>query len=153
VLSQQDHLQYFEPRTFGLSSLTQYGSRGNWDQTATLFGTVDSWSYAFDSQYISQQGQRANNDLEQTRFFLSAGVQVQPADSLYAQIGWYDGESGDLAQRYYPSNADRGLRVEERQEPTLYAGYHHQWSPGNDTLFLVAHLRDRLNLNDQNAAL
>jgi Flp pilus assembly protein TadD len=149
LLSQQDHLQYFEPRVFGLSSLTQYGSRGDWDQSAALFGTVDTWSYAFDSQYVYHHGQRDNSDLEQLRFILSASEQVTPDDRIYAQIGWYDANSGDVAQRYYPSNADRGLRVEEKQEPTVYAGYHHQWSPGNDTLLLVAHLRDRLSLEDQ----
>jgi hypothetical protein len=55
-LSQQEHLRFFEPRPFGLSSLTEYDSRGNWIRPSTLFGTVGGFSYAFDSQYENLNG-------------------------------------------------------------------------------------------------
>ena len=146
LLSQQAHLQYFDPKPFGLSSLTEYSSRGDWDQSGTAFGTIGRFSYALDSQYLSHNGQRPNNDLEQTRYIFSASQQITPNDSVYAQVGLFKSESGDVAQHYDPTNANLGLRVKEKQEPTFYAGYHHEWSPGLHTLFLVGHLRDHLAL-------
>ena len=56
--------------------------------------------------------------------------------------------SGDLLQHYDPADANPGLRVRDRQEPVLAAGYHHQWVPGSDTLFLYSRLNDTLNVVD-----
>jgi len=147
LLSQQEHLQYFDPKPFGVSSLTEYGSRGDWDQSGTAFGVIGRFSYALDAQYLSHNGQRPNNDLEQTRYIFSASQQITPNDSIYAQVGLFKSESGDVAQHYDPTNANRTLRVNEKQEPTFYAGYHHEWAPGVHTLLLLGHLRDHLALS------
>ena len=76
LLSQQDHLQYFGSRPFGLSTLTEYRSGGDWTESATVFGQAKGFSYALDGQYISQTGQRANNDLEDQRFSIQAKQQI-----------------------------------------------------------------------------
>ena len=148
ILSQQDHLQYFDPRPFGFSSLTEYGSGGDWSQAATAFGHADGFSYAFDAQYLSLNGQRPNNDLEARQFSFQAKEQITPSDSVYFQTSYYHSESGDVAQHYDPASASRGLRATEEQNPNFFAGWNHEWSPGSHTLFLFARLTDHLSLTN-----
>jgi outer membrane receptor protein involved in Fe transport len=45
------------------------------------------------------------------------------------------------------------LRVKEQQEPNLLLGYHHEWSPGNHTLFLAGRFDDTLELDDSSPSL
>ncbi len=148
LLSQHDRLQYFGTRPFGLSSLTTYGSRGDWHEAATLFGQAAGFSYALDAQYVSQNGQRANNDLEDRRFSLQAKQQLTPDDSIYFQASYFRGDSGDVAQHADPANALNGLRATEEQSPNLFVGWHHEWSPGSHTLLLFSRLTDRLALTN-----
>jgi Flp pilus assembly protein TadD len=145
LLPEQEHLRFFDPRPIGISTLTEYGSNGDWHQAGTAFGTVDGFSYALDADYLSINGQRPNNDSESKQFFITAKQRVSPDDDAYFQAGYFSSEAGDVANRYYPSNAVLGFRVEETQKPTLYAGWHHQWSPGNHTLFLASRLEDHLS--------
>jgi predicted Zn-dependent protease len=148
ILSQQDHLQYFDTRPFGFSSLTEYGSRGDWNQSATAFGHADGFSYALDEQYNSQNGQRPNNDLTDQQFSFTAKEQVTPSDSAYFQVSYFHGESGDVAQHLDPTNVILGLRATEEQSPNLFAGWNHEWSSGSHTLFLFSRLTDRLSLTN-----
>jgi Tfp pilus assembly protein PilF len=149
-LSQQQHLQFFDPRPIGVSSLSQYDSGGNWTEAGTIFGTVDGFSYAFDAQYQSFNGQRPNNSLERREFALTLKQRVTPDDELYFQIGHMNSEAGDVASYYDPAQAKPELSVTEKQEPTLFAGWHHTWSPGSHTLLLFSRLTDHLTLNDPN---
>lgn len=142
-LSQQEHLQYFGPRPVGMSSLTQYGSDGDWRQAGTVFGTVGGFSYAFDALYENLNGQS-----EQRQLMLTLKQRVTPADEAYFQIGNYTAEAGDVANHFNPADATPGFHVEEKQQPTLYAGWHHTWAPGSHTLFLAARLDDQLSLHD-----
>jgi Tfp pilus assembly protein PilF len=148
ILSQQDHLQYFDPRPFGFSSLTEYGSRGDWNQSATAFGHFDGFSYALDEQYISLNGQRANNDLTDQQFSLQAKQQLTPSDSAYFQISYFKSESGDVAQHLDPTNVVLGLRATEEQSPNLFLGWNHEWSSSSHTLLLFSRLTDRLSLTN-----
>jgi tetratricopeptide (TPR) repeat protein len=149
-LSQQEHLRFFDPRPIGISSLTEYDSRGNWTAATTLFGSVDGFSYAFNSQYESFSGERINNDAERLQLALTIKQRVTSDDEFYFQIGRFNSEVGDVANYYDPTQAKPDLRVEEKQEPNIYAGWHHTWSPGSHTLLLVSRLTDRLTLNDPN---
>jgi len=149
-LSQQEHLRFFDPRPIGLSSVTEYDSRGNWIQAGTVFGTLDGFSYAFDSQYESLNGEQPNNDVERRQFALTLKQRVSAADEAYFQAGTLKSDAGDIASYYDPAQIKPDLRVSEKQEPTLYAGWHHTWSPGSHTLVLAARLSDRLDLNDPN---
>ena len=152
LLSEQDYLQYFNERPFGASSLTEYGSRSDWSQSTTAFGTQDGFSYALDAQFISQNGQRPNNDIQQGRLIGTFKQQLTPRDSVYLQIGTFKSHAGDLAQYYDPASANPNFRVNEDQVPTVYAGYHHEWAPGLDTLLLVSHLRDHLTFNNSQSS-
>jgi len=148
LLSQQEHLQFFDPRPVGVSSLTQYGSDGDWRQMGTVFGTVGGFSYAFDSFYESLSGQQPNGQSEQRQLILTLKQRVTADDEAYFQIGNYKAEAGDVANYFNPADATLGFQVNEKQEPTLYAGWHHTWAPGSHTLFLAARLNDQLSLYD-----
>jgi Flp pilus assembly protein TadD len=146
--SQQEHLQFFEPRPIGFSSRTTYGSGGDWSEAATLFGTVDGFSYALDQSYESLNGQRVNNDSTARQYSVTMKQRVTPDDDFYFQLGYFKSDAGDLANYYDPAQAKTELRVNERQLPTLFAGWHHEWSPGSHTLFLFGRLDDRLQFHD-----
>ena len=148
LLSQQDHLQYFGARPFGFSTLTEYGSGGDWIESATAFGNVKGFSYALDAQYLTQTGQRSNNDAEDYRISFQAKQQLTPSDSVYFQVSYFHGQSGDVAQHYNPANAILDLRAKEEQLPNLFAGWHHEWSPGSHTLFLFSRLTDSFSLTN-----
>ena len=148
VLSQSDRLRFFNDKKFGVSSLTGYGSRGDWSETATVFGAAGGFSYAFDTVYQSLNGQRANNDSEQRNFIFTVKQRVTSDDDVYFQIGDFHSEAGDISQLYDPATATPGLRVNERQEPDIYAGWHHTWAPGIHTLLLVSRLSDKFSLHD-----
>jgi len=148
LLSQQDRLQYFDQRLIGASSLTEYDSRGDWDQAATAFGSVGGFSYAFDGQYSYQNGDRPNDKFEDQQYSVQVKQQVTPSDSVYFQAAYFKGESGDVAQHFDPTNVLLSLHVTEEQSPNLYLGADHEWSPGSHTLVLLSRLTDRLSLTN-----
>jgi Flp pilus assembly protein TadD len=148
LFSQQEHLQYFDPRPVGVSSFTGYGSGGDWVQTVTLFGSLDGFSYALDSSYQSLNGQQPNGSSESRQYILTMKQRVTPDDDFYFQAGYLKSDAGDVALHYDPTQTTPGFHVEEKQEPTLYAGWHHAWSPGSHTLLLVGRLNDNLTLRN-----
>src|SRR5207248_10822209 len=75
-------------------------------------------------------------------------LQLTPQDSLYVLAAYADAKFGDVRQYYDESQSSPTLRVKERQEPNLFAGYHREWSPGLHTLFLGARLNDTLLLQE-----
>ncbi|MEY4917282.1 MAG: hypothetical protein RL616_1195, partial [Verrucomicrobiota bacterium] len=151
VLSQSDRLRFFDQQPFGVSSLTGYGSRGDWSETVTVFGSTGGFSYAFDTVYQSLNGQRANNDSEQRDFALTMKQRVTADDDLYFQIGDFHSEAGDVAQHYDPNSAAKDFSVREKQEPDIYAGWHHAWSPRSHTLVLFSRLADDFTQHNGNA--
>lgn len=148
ALAQQEPLQFFKPRLVGLNSLTQYSSNGDWRQTAAVFATLGGFSYAFDWIYESRNGQQPNGESENHQFILTLKQRVTLEDEAYFQIGQLKSAAGDVANHYDPAEAQVGFQGTEKQEPTLYAGWHHAWSPGRHTLFLAAVLADQLALHD-----
>ena len=149
LLSQQEHLQFFDPRPIGFSSLTAYRSSGDWQQLATAFGSLDGFSYALDMAYESQHGQEINDWRERRDVSLQLKQRLNARDELYLQAGVSDGDSGDVARHYDPSDAHASLRVSEQQAPNLFAGWHRAWSPANHTLLLVSRLTDSFDLRDE----
>lgn len=144
LLSQQEHLRFFDPRPIGLSTRTDYASDGSWVQEGTVFGTLGGLSYAFDSQYQSRRGLDPNGAVEWQQYALTLKQRVTTDDEFYFQAGYLKSESGDVAAHFDSSGAIRGFKARESQEPGLYAGWHHTWSPGSHTLFLFGRLDDRL---------
>ena len=150
-ISQQEYSRLFERDGFGVISETTYLSRGAWSESGAQFGTSGNFSYDLEGLYDADNGQRANNDIEERQLSLTLKQQLTPQDSLFGTVINYNADGGDLFQRYYQNNADTGLRTHEQQQPLAEAGYHHQWSPGLDTLLLVGRLQDTYDVRDTNA--
>jgi Flp pilus assembly protein TadD len=148
VLSQSDRLRFFDTQPFGLSSLTTYRSRGDWSETATAFGTLKNFSYAFDTELRQFNGQRVNNADEERNFALTTKLRVSSKDDLYFHIGDFQTHAGETRQFYEPTNVSRAFRAREKQEPSIYAGWHREWKPGSHTLVLVSRFNDRLTIHD-----
>jgi outer membrane receptor protein involved in Fe transport len=151
AVSAQEFSRLFERDRVGLVSLTEYGSNGDWLQSAAHYGVLGNFAYAVEEDYRSHNGQRPNNDLEQLTLSLKLKQQLTPIDSVYFQSIYYNADGGDLAQVYDPKNPahlQSRHRFNERQEPLLLAGYHHQWAPGQHTLALAGRLHARVKVSD-----
>jgi len=143
-VSQQEYTRLFERDYFGLSTSTEYLSRGAWDQYGSLYGTFGNSSYAFESDYHWDPGDAPYHDLE-TKFFSAKFKQmITEHDGLFLQIFDVRQNSGDIAQRYDPNLALPDVRTSEKQEPTVLAGLDHQWDPANRTLLLGSRFSDSL---------
>ena len=151
-VSQQEYSKLFERDGFGAVSSTEYFSNGDWVQNAAQYGRFGNSAYAVDIGYRSDNGQRPNNDFEQTTVSVQLKQQLTPADSVYLQVIGYDSEAGDVAQYYRQSQASRHLRTEETQEPIVIAGYHHEWAPGIHTLLLASRADDTFKYRNPNSA-
>lgn len=152
TVSQQEYSRLFEQDRLGGTSSTEFRSRGAWTESAAQYGTFRNSSYAVDTYYQNDPGQRANNDLELFSFSARVKQQVTPSDTIFLQAITSEGRFGDLAQYYDPLDPTRGanrfVRSKETQEPILLAGYHHEWSPESHTLLLVGRLQDTLQVKD-----
>jgi Flp pilus assembly protein TadD len=151
TLSQQEHLRFFDTRPIGASLLSEYTSNGDWRETGTMFGSLDGFSYAFDAIYQNLNGEQPNGQSERRGFALTLKQRVTSSDEAYFQLGTSHSRAGDVANYYNPAQSQLGFWAHERQEPTLYAGWHHEWSPGVHTLFLYGRLEDSLTFHDPNA--
>ncbi|MDB6032821.1 MAG: repeat protein [Verrucomicrobiales bacterium] len=147
-ISQQEYSRFFEGNQIGLFSDTEYWTRGSWIQRGSQYGTFGNTSYALDVDYRTDNGWRPNNDYGQLAVSARLKHQFSPKDSVYFEVGQSDVSAGDVAQYYNQNSASRTFRVNEKQVPTLLAGYHHEWSPGHHTLFLAGRFDDSLTIND-----
>jgi predicted Zn-dependent protease len=147
-ISDQEYSRFFDTDHFGVFSSTEYLSYGHWIQSASQYGNIGNTSYSLDAFYRSDNGQRPNNDLEQLALSARFKQQLTRKDSIYLEAQYYRAESGDVSQYYNEASASPSLRVEERQEPNLFLGYHREWRPGVHTLALVGRLDDTLELSD-----
>ncbi|HWY29189.1 MAG TPA: FecR domain-containing protein, partial [Candidatus Acidoferrum sp.] len=75
LLSQQDHLQYFDARPFGASVLGEYNSRVGWSESATAFGQIRNFSYALDARDALLNGQQPNSESKTYQFAFHARQQ------------------------------------------------------------------------------
>jgi Tfp pilus assembly protein PilF len=147
-VSQQEYARLFERDRFGLSSSTEYFDNGDWVQSAVQYGSHKDFSYSLEAFYRAENGDRPNDELDQTALTLKLKQQLTRRDSVYFQTTFYDAESGDVSPRSDPNAAVTGLRVEEKQDPLLLAGYHREWSPGQHSLALVGRVPDRLKVRN-----
>ena len=157
-VSQQEYSRLFESDHLGLSSSTEYQSRGDWREQASQYGVSGNFAYAFDAEYHLQNGERINNDDTQTAYTIKAKEQLTPQDSLMLEAQIYDSSFGDVAQYYNQDGSIAHLsapsptfRATETEKPNVFLGYHHEWRPGSHTLFLGGRLNDTLTYSDPNA--
>ncbi len=142
-VSQQEYGKLFERDRVGLSSSTEYTSHGTWRQSAAQCGTFGNSSFAVEEIYNSSHGYRDNSDLERTEFDFRFKHELTPKDSVYLEVSLGHSSGGNTAQYYdQAAAATAPFRFEDRQEPNLIAGYHHEWNPGVHTLILAGRLSD-----------
>ena len=143
----------FEANSVGVSSQTTYWSRGAWLETASQFGAMGNLAYSLDGYYYStpgvNPGLRTNNDFQNSDFSATVKYQLDPKDTFFLQAERADTISGDNNQYYNDyTQYDPNIRNHEVQDPNIVLGYHRQWSPGEDTLFVYRNLQDTYTLND-----
>src|SRR5206468_9889649 len=122
-VSQQEYSKLFESDGAGVASSTEYFSIGDWIEQGAQYGNYGNFGYALSAYYRSDNGQRANNNLEQRELSLQLKQQLTPKDGVYFRTILGKAEAGDLIPRYDPAKANTGLRVREREEPLLLLGY------------------------------
>jgi len=147
-VSQQEYSTQFRETGTGLFNATEYGSQGDWRETASQFGTFDKFSYAVDVEYQHLNGDRPNTDLDRLECYTQAKFKLSRDDSIFVQTKYQDLSSGDVIQYYDPDQARKNLRFSETQEPLIFAGYQHQWAEGIQTLFLAGRLVNDLHYRD-----
>jgi Tfp pilus assembly protein PilF len=148
-VSQQEYSKLFERDRLGVSSSTEYLSRGAWVEHGAQFGTFGNSSYLFEGLYRWDPGQRPNNDFESRDLRLHLKQQATARDTFYLRGIDYEAEAGDVLQHPKPSLASHTLRTKETQRPILHAGYHHEWNPGLHTLLLVGRLSDDFGVTNR----
>jgi hypothetical protein len=149
-VAQQEYARLFQANHFGVFSETKYLSDGTWIQNGSQYGVYGNMSYSLDAFYRTDNGQRPNNDLEQLNLSVQTRYQITAKDSVYAQVSYFDSESGDVAQYYNQDSASKTFRASETQEPNVILGYHREWTPGSHTLLLGTRFDDTLTLEDNN---
>ncbi len=147
-VSQQEYSRLFDGDQIGFYSDTEYASRGDWIQDASIYGNSGHTAFAFDLYYRADDGYRPNNGLTDFNFNARFKQQITPDDSLFFDVNHSDYSSGDVLQYYNQSVADPKLHIIETQSPNLFIGYHHEWEPGVHTLFLAGRLQDSFQLTD-----
>src|SRR5258706_8791746 len=145
-ISQQEYSRFFDANHIGLFTKTDYDSGGNWTEAASQYGVFGNAAYAIDGYYRTDRGQRPNNDIRQRELGGRFKQQLTPQDSIFVQASYADIESGDVAQYYSQTNFFQDFRLHERQEPTVFVGYHREWSPGQHTLLLAGRIDDTTEL-------
>ncbi len=147
-ISQQEYSRLFEQNHAGVASSSAYLSRGAWAEDGVQYGTFDNFNYGFEGFYRFDPGQRANEDITEQRISLHVKTQFTPQDSGYFLLQYYKANGGDLAQYYDPNSANTSFRYDERQEPNVAFGYHHEWAPGVHTLVFGARLADNISFTN-----
>jgi len=147
-ISHQEYSRLFERDRLGLFSSTEYASLGSWRQTLSQFGLFGGSSYAIDYAYQSSPGQQEGGDLSQQYFSGAIKQRITLQDTVTLQAVYSATRTGDLTQYLDPAQSQVDRHSREFQEPTLLAGYHHEWSPGHHSLMLVGRVVDTLEYTD-----
>jgi len=146
-VSEQEYSKMFQQDGFGFSSDFNYLSSGQYQETASQYGTFGNFSYALDTQLFYDDGTRPNDQISRQESYGQFKYQLGPQDTLFFQTKFEDQSQGQVEQFYDQNSANttanQTLRFHEQQVPgLLLAGWHHEWSPGNHTLVLVGRLED-----------
>jgi len=148
-ISQQEYSRMFEADRFGVSSQTTYWSRGALEETGSQYGTKDNVAYSLDGFYYTDPGIRPNNYFQNSDLSATVKYAITPKDTIFGQVEQTENASGDN-QLYYNNYTQYlpGIHNHEVEDPNIVLGYHRQWSPGNDTLFIYRNLQDLYTLSD-----
>jgi hypothetical protein len=122
-------------------------------QQASQYGTYGDTSYALDLDYHHNNGVRVSNALDNIFWTTTIKQQITPRDTVMLMAQYEDYSSGDNFQCYYQTNARPNYKFTEQQQPELVGSWHHEWSPGINTLLLAGRLVDDQSFSDKNAPL
>ena len=148
-VSQQEYSKLFEHNDVGAVFDSQYLSHGDWQENGAEYGSYGNTAFAFEQGYTHTRLYRANSDLSDTSYDFQLKQQITPRDSVYAQVAFDNSSGGNLIQYYDQGSATNApYRYADRQDPNLVAGFHHEWAPGVDTLFLAARLEDKYTVTN-----
>src|SRR5262249_15036230 len=103
-----------------------------------------------DLDWQRNEGERPNNELSRTEWYRQLKYQVTPQDSVLGLIKYQDYHSGDNFKYYDPNSARPAFDFLETQTPLLLAGWHDEWAPGVQTLFLGGRLENDQKVTDKN---
>ncbi len=137
TISQQPYARLFDQNRFGFNSEMTYLGRDAWAEQADGYYTSGSFSCDVATGYRYDPGQRPNNDFENREFDVNLKGQLTEQDNVFASIQLAYINYGDNNQYYNSANVSPDFRLNETQEPNLFLGYHHEWSPGVHTLFFA----------------
>lgn len=149
TVPQQAYSQIFLHDGSRASSSTEYLSRGAWSEAASVYGSYGNFGYSLDMLEKYDPGQRLNSDFESHFYTLTLKQQITPRDTVFGIISSFESRGGDLAQRYDPNAVAATFRFNEEQQPNLYLGFHHEWSPGVHTLALLSRQNDSTSFYNQ----
>ncbi len=135
LTSEQPRTKFFEQSRLGFASDTTYLSRGSLTEKAEQFYTSGNFSYNVGVAHQYDPGQRLNGDFQNQELNVTLKGQLTSQDSLFGGVQLAQINYGDNSQYYDQAYANPTIRFAERQEPNVYLGYHHEWSPGVHTLF------------------
>lgn len=133
------HQQLFEQNRLGIESDTTYLSRGAWYEQGDQFYTSGDFSYDLGTTYHSDPGQFPGNDYELREVDVSLKGQLTAQDSIFGTIQFLDYTSGDTGQYYSPPTTASDFHFENKEDPNITLGYHHDWSPSSHTLFFATY--------------
>jgi tetratricopeptide (TPR) repeat protein len=148
TISQGEYSRMFQGEGFGVTSETEYLSRGAWTESGDQYGTFKDFSYDFSSFYRSDPGVQPDGDIQQRQLALSVKQQLSLQDLVYLQVSDYQMNGGNLQEYYNPDMANQTVRLSETQRPIVGIGYNHEWDPGVNTLLYVTRLNDRVTLTN-----
>ena len=149
-VSQQDYLQFFDPRPFGVSTFSEYRSSGERVQSASAYGSLPGLSYALDTQLSWRRGMQPNDQSDRRDVSLQLKKNLTTQDDLYFQVGFASANIGDVSRHYDPTTVRTGILAREEQVPNIHIGYHRAWSPTSHTLLLFSRLQDSFHVDDTN---
>jgi Tfp pilus assembly protein PilF len=141
-VSQGEYTSLLERDGPGLFSSVEYLGRGAYDQYTAQYGTFKDTSYALEEEYASDPGELPDQDSTSHLYSFKLKQALTPHDQVFAQVQQYEQSGGDLDSVYSATNINRSFRSSEKQNPNLVVGYHHDWAPGQDTLFLFSRFND-----------
>jgi tetratricopeptide (TPR) repeat protein len=147
-VSQQEFSRLFDHDGAGAVSDTKYLSNGDWIQAATEYGHYGNSAFAFEQDYSLLHGISPNSE-QDTTYDFRFKQQLTPKDSLFIDVQLAYAAGGNLAPVYDPTTINLDpAHANDRQEPLVTAGLHHEWSPGVDSLLTASWLNDANSVQD-----
>jgi Tfp pilus assembly protein PilF len=155
-ISQQEYSKLFAADGFGISSATEFFSRGAWMENGSQYGTFGPMAYSLDGYYYSDPGWRPNNNIVNNDFSAKVKYQLDQKDTAFLQLEHTELTTGDPFEYYNYTTPkapgvmgyDPALKEYESEDPNVLAGWRRDWGTGNQTVFLFRTLQDHFASSD-----